>query len=492
MSTINAQNISDALLYSEDEIHGTARFRALSGAFGALGGDMSAVSVNPAGSAIFNSSHASISLSIKNTDNEVNYINGFNSSSNSDVDLNQAGASIVLKNTNQSSNWNKIVISFAYDRTSNYEEDWLAFGINSNSIDSYFLANAQGKRLDEISAFPDETYSEAYADIGAIYGYEHQQAFLGYESYILEPVDNTDDNTFYTSNIAPGTFNQDFSYTSNGYNGKFSINFATQYKDNLYLGLNLNSHFIDFDRITYFYESNSNAGSLVNEVGFENILSTIGNGFSFQLGAITKLNENLRLGLTYNSPVWLTISDETSQYISTLRDEAGTLISQTIDPQIINIFDDYKLQTASKLTGSLAYIFGKKGFISFDYSRRDFSNTKFKPTSDLYFSFQNNLIEDNLKTAASYRIGGEYRVDELSFRGGYRMEESPYENNSAIGDLKGYSLGIGYNFGNTRLDLTYDTFERERNYQLFDVGLTDAANVNTDNSNFTLSLSFNL
>ena len=35
--TIKAQDISDALRYSQDEIQGTARFRALSGAFGALG-----------------------------------------------------------------------------------------------------------------------------------------------------------------------------------------------------------------------------------------------------------------------------------------------------------------------------------------------------------------------------------------------------------------------------------------------------------------------
>ena len=48
------QNISDAVRYSTETTLGTARFKSMSGAFGALGGDMSAVSVNPAGSAIFN------------------------------------------------------------------------------------------------------------------------------------------------------------------------------------------------------------------------------------------------------------------------------------------------------------------------------------------------------------------------------------------------------------------------------------------------------
>jgi len=53
MSFMYGQDISDALRYSQDEIQGSARFRALSGAFGALGGDLSAVSLNPAGSASF-------------------------------------------------------------------------------------------------------------------------------------------------------------------------------------------------------------------------------------------------------------------------------------------------------------------------------------------------------------------------------------------------------------------------------------------------------
>jgi hypothetical protein len=53
------QNTSDAIRYSTGETEGTARFKSMSGAFGALGGDMSAVSINPAGSAVFNLSHGS-------------------------------------------------------------------------------------------------------------------------------------------------------------------------------------------------------------------------------------------------------------------------------------------------------------------------------------------------------------------------------------------------------------------------------------------------
>ena len=60
-----AQDITDAVRYGIDHIQGTARFHSLGGAFGALGGDLSAVNVNPAGSAIFSNSYVSGTLSSK-------------------------------------------------------------------------------------------------------------------------------------------------------------------------------------------------------------------------------------------------------------------------------------------------------------------------------------------------------------------------------------------------------------------------------------------
>ena len=44
------------ILFSQNDNNGSARYTAMSGAFGALGGDVSAINVNPAGIAVFNSS----------------------------------------------------------------------------------------------------------------------------------------------------------------------------------------------------------------------------------------------------------------------------------------------------------------------------------------------------------------------------------------------------------------------------------------------------
>src|SRR5687768_5505014 len=48
-----AQNEVDALRYSQLTFGGSARFMGMSGAFGALGGDISSLSFNPAGIAVY-------------------------------------------------------------------------------------------------------------------------------------------------------------------------------------------------------------------------------------------------------------------------------------------------------------------------------------------------------------------------------------------------------------------------------------------------------
>ncbi|WP_299889176.1 OmpP1/FadL family transporter [uncultured Lacinutrix sp.] len=498
MPTIYAQDINDALRYSSGEITGTARFRALSGAFGALGGDLSAVNINPASSSVFANSNASFTLGSLNIDNDVSFFEGRNSNSESDIKLQQGGGAFVFKNRNENSKWKKFALSIAYDNTRNYEDNWFAKGTNGtdtsngNSIGDYFLNITQGLRLDEISALPGETVSQAYSEIGNIFGYTNQQAFLGYDSFILEPDTPDDDNTSYTSNIANGKFSQEYSLNSTGYNGKVAFNASALYGDNFYFGLNLNSHFLNYERSTFLFEENDNTGSLVNQVGFENNISVNGSGFSFQIGTIFKVAQGLRLGLTYDSPTWMTIEEETTQYIETVRNEGGTDILRVLDPQVLNVFPQYKLQSPGKITGSLAYIFGTNGLINFDYSRKDYSNIKFKPTSDAYFSDQNLIINNNLKAASTYKVGGEYKIKRFSLRGGYRFEESPYKNETTIGDLRGYSLGLGYKFGNTTIDLTYDQSKQSRNHQLFNTGLVDAVTIDNVNSNITLSLGFQL
>mgnify|MGYP003324870115 FL=1 len=283
------------------------------------------------------------------------------------------GGVINFENVDGENKWKKISIGVSYNQSKNNFNEFSIFNANNNnSIDSYFLNNAEGLRLDQISAFEGESISNAYVDIGNTYGYAHQQAFLGYESFIIDPLEFNDNNSSYISNVPSGTFNQSYRSISRGYNGKLSFNAGFQYRDNIYFGLNLNSHFVDYDNYTILNETNSNGESgqfRINEIYFENRLSTFGEGFSAQLGIITKLSDVIRFGFTYDSPTWYTISEETSQYLETsMIDEDDNISLLITNPNAINIYEDYTLKTPSKISASTAFVFKNLGLFSFDFS----------------------------------------------------------------------------------------------------------------------------
>ena len=499
-SVVFSQNISDALNYADNSYQGTARFNSMSGAFGALGGDLSSIAVNPAGSAVLNNGHFSISFGSDTKTGEASILNSENNFDKKNITLNQIGGVINFKNLEGNSKWKKISLGISYNQSKNNFNEFSVFNFsNNNSVDSYFLNNAEGLRLDQISAFENESITDAYIDIGNVYGYSHQQAFLGYESFIIDPVEFDDGNSSYYSNVPDGVFNQSYRSISRGYNGKLSFNAAFQYENNLYFGFNLNSHFIDFDNYTILNETNSNgdAGQFrINGIYFENRLSTFGEGFSAQFGLISKVSEVVRLGFSYDSPTWYTISEQTSQYLETsMIDEDDNLSILITNPNAINIYEDYTLQLPSKLTASTAFVFKDFGLFSFDYSRRDFSSIKFKPTNDIHFSNLNQQISVGLKDVNTFRFGTEILADRISFRGGYMIEDSPYKSSTESEfenidmSSNGFSLGIGYKLNNTIIDLSFVRIESSKYKKLYDTGLTDRINLDAKNTTFTISVS---
>jgi len=484
----SAQNMNDVLRFSNENLQGTARFQGMSGAFGALGGDLSAINVNPAGSAVFNNGLITISGTHYEMDNLANYFGTLSSVKTNDLDVNQFGGVFVFKSTGNS-DWKKMAIAINYDIVQNFDDEFNIQGSSNQGIDNYFLSFAQGVPFGSILLQDGEYIEDGYLDIGSSQGFGDQQAFLGYYGGVLDPEDQDEATTAYNSNTLYNNVNHDFLRLTSGYNSKFTFNLASQYQDNLYLGASLNFHTVFYDQIDEFRESGYDSSSPIQNTDFSNFLHTEGSGFSFSLGAIAKLNQNVRLGGSYQSPTWYRLTDDFSQKInSDLADDDINFINFGI----VNLFEAYTIKTPGKLTGSMALIFGREGLLSFDYGYQDMSQAELRPTSDSSFTTINSEIANNLGAVSSFRLGGEYRVDQLSLRAGYRFEQSPYSDGNNIGDLTGYSGGIGYNFGGSKLDLAVNRTEQDYNMQLFDTGITTPALINKINTNVTLSYTMSL
>lgn len=473
----------DALRYAIENLTGSARFRSMGGAFGAVGGDLSSINQNPAGSIFFNNNYATFTGSVYNSRNTSRYFGTTSKENDSSIDLNQAGVVFVFKNNNTKNDWQKFTIALNYENNNNFNNNIYSEGTNpNNSIDKYFLRFANG--LPQEGGITLGTLkNEDFGDLN----FSAQQALLGYNAYIFNPVSNTDTNSLYVSNVPTNTNFQQQNYTiTTGYDGKFTANFATSFKDRLFIGINLNYHYTDIIKTTSVYESyNTLDPTTLQAVQFDTETHTLGSGYAFNLGAIVKATESLRVGMAYQSPTWYRLADEQRQAV-VATNSGSTFV---FNPGITMIYDSYTIQTPGKWTGSVAYVFGKKGLLSADVSTKDYSTTKFRPQND--YAGINSFMNSALSNAIEVRLGGEYKYKEYSFRAGYRFDESPYKVDQAFGDLTGYSGGLGYTFGDSRIDLAYSYDHRNFNYTFLSSGLTDPARVSRYNNTVTVSYSMN-
>lgn len=474
--------ISDALRYSVENLNGTARFRAMGGAFGAVGGDLSAMNLNPAGTSMFNHNQATISVSSFNRKNTASYFGTSFSTNDSTLDINQLGAVFVFNDKEAKSGWNKLALGLNYENAANLDDFIVSEGVNPyNSMDAYFLQYANSR-----------SGSVAGLDYGNV-DFVDQQALLGYNSYMIE-YDGTGD--FYYTNVPPGgNYYHKNSIQAKGYNGKFTANLSGAYEDKLYVGMNLNFHFTDYVRTTSLYESNNNpifsSGTTILASRFDNELYTYGNGFSMNFGAIYKASQKVRLGFAYETPTWYRLNDELTQGIATASTDGTNDYNDSYYPNITNIYPTYKIQTPSKLTGSATVIFSKNGLISVDYIAKNYSNTQFKPTNDSYYAGINSHMKNVLDNNYELRVGGEYKIKNWSLRGGYRFEQSPFKVDLPMGDLTAYSTGFGYNFGTSKIDVSYTNEHRNRTEALITSGLNDPARIKNYNNNVTVTYVIN-
>jgi hypothetical protein len=99
------------ILFSKDDNYGTARFEAMSGAFGALGGDISSLGINPAGASVAKKSVFSATLSNRNTEFSSMYYGNTTNTQDNYLDISQAGG-ILSFDTAYNSEWNRFALSF--------------------------------------------------------------------------------------------------------------------------------------------------------------------------------------------------------------------------------------------------------------------------------------------------------------------------------------------------------------------------------------------
>jgi long-subunit fatty acid transport protein len=434
------------ILFSQNDGNGSARFVAMGGAFGALGGDVTALAVNPAGVSVFKGSHASIAFQSRSTDYMTNYYGNTVTTQDEYFRLSSAGAVFSFEETN-SNDWSRV-----------------SFGVNYRILvdfDNTFLASGNSG-FATFDTFP----LDADPDNPIIYGIAENQNFIN----------------SYTGDVS-----------------ELNLAFGGVFQDNLHVGFGINFQDLNFAQRATLREANNDGNGNTLDARFYQENFTTGTGFNFSAGFIYKVNKSFRIGASYQSPTWFTELIEDSNIVNNDGFFGDTEIIVSND----NIIYDntaggflptqsllYRLRTPSQITLSSAIIFGKTGLLSFDFISRNFQGLNLSGDD---FTNENLFFDDSLRRTNSFNVGTEWRFNRLSLRGGYRYQQSPDANAIDSDNLQSYSAGLGYNFGTVKINLAYSNNNRTGLYNFYpQFPQVDAAEIDIDNTMVTLGIAVSL
>lgn len=472
-AAVTGQNLVDALRYSDYRIQGTARSSAMGNAFGALGGDFSSLSINPAGLGVYRSSEYVFTPTLGKTNVDATYLGYITNESKYTIGLSNVGYVANLGNgNNHGGSMVNINLGFGYNRLNNFNVKKMVEASNANST-----------LLDEFTA-------NANADIWSDY-YEE----LAWDTDLLIQDEETGE---YFNDIADAGYGQGQrkSFSQKGNIDEYLISMAANFNHKFYLGVLVGIHSVNFKETTnlFEYDTDDNIIPYFNNYNFNTYLNTTGTGVNVKVGAIFKPIDALRIGAAVHSPTFYRMNERFDNTMTSyITFEDGSEEFKAYSP----LGDyDYNLETPMKAVLSAALVLGKSAILSADYEYVDYSTIKFGDGGDGYDYYDENQdIKAAYKAVGNIRAGAELRLSpEFSIRGGYEYFPSPYnsrafnaDHNSRISN-SAISGGLGFRQGGFFFDLAYKHFMDENYTELYSG--SNLANYDISKDHLIMTLGF--
>lgn len=437
----NAQSDVDALRFSMNQLPTTARSLGSGGAFGALGADLSAGVINPAGFGVYRSNQFVLSGAMLNSKTETDYLGS--STNDNEFNLNIPNIGLVFSKKNfkgrkpVEEGWIYTNFSLGMNRTNSFSGITNYSGVNGNtSMLDYFAQRAQGLSTSAIGA-TDNEFDFGFNDIEV----------MAWEAFLI---DSVADRT-YGAAIDPNgrDITQKHIVSTSGSTNEYHFALAANYSNKFYLGGGLTVSSVRYEETDKFREIDDiSGGSIWDQWMLERNLETRGVGVSGRLGLIIKPVQWLRAGLSLQTPTILNLKDRYYDDLYATLDDGSDFHYETKDGEF-----DYKVVTPLKSTVSAAAVLGKKGFVSTDIEFVDYSTMRLRPTEDA-FEVANDLIRSKYANTVNFRLGGEYVWEMYRFRAGYAHYGSPFSSAAETTMDRNYlTAGIGIRDDNWALDL---------------------------------------
>lgn len=447
-----AQNELDALRFSRTEWSGTARFIGAGGAFGAVGADFSALSTNPASIGLFKKTEISFTPLVLN-------ISHVNSDYNDEL----------TPTTSMSSTVSNLGIVFAWDAASNSKWKKGQFGIGYNQIMNFANKFAIEGRSN------GSTMGQAFAQAanGSLYDDLSDEGYFAYQSYIIDPLNNTTDNDQYVPAYLGKDLKQMTSVHTSGRINELTFSFGGNYNDKFFVGATLGVPFLSYtENRTYEEIDDQNIVDHFNSFTINDKLMVSSTGINLKLGILYQPVSFLRFGAAFHTPTYF------GNMHDILEREMVSFGDTTLNVSYTNDYN-YQLITPARVMANVAFLILKRGFISADYEFTDYSKSEMGSwgSNTYLFKDENKAIRDSYQATHTIRVGGEvYLTKNVLFRAGYAYTSSPYQDNINDASLKVGSVGLGYRTNSFFVDVAYQYKTSKQNYWFFNPDMVNPVN----------------
>jgi|LAHT01.1.fsa_nt_gb hypothetical protein len=451
------QNMDDALRYSRLFYQGTARFNGMSGAFTALGGDVSAIGLNPAAAGVFRSTEVSITPAVFFRDLNTDW-NGYGSDdSYSGLTLGQAGLVSSFR-TGSGKGLTNLNLAYTFNRTNNYYRNAVIDGISNNSSMADFWAlQATGYRTGELGG----------------------TAFMAYDTYLIDTLPNYLDEyasifSYYGETYPEYGQKLKRVIDNSGYSNEHTIALGASLGDKVYLGAGFGITNVSYTGHYSHLESDDaqNTFDFVNFTYTDHFKAT-GSGWNFKLGAIVRPFESLRIGVGFTTPTIYTIDEVFYNSLSVKLDNDTPADPSDDANPVVNNEDmtyRYRVTTPYHLNAGIAYQIGNFGLISADYEFIDYATARLSKGADGYnFETENEDLASEVGATGNLRLGAEARLGPLYLRGGYSHHGSAFTEGTLNEDASsnGYSAGLGYRQDNFYIDVAMVWLNSYESYMMY-------------------------
>ena len=240
---LSAQSTYEAVRLFDTELSGTARFVGMGGAMSALGGDLSVMSTNPAGTAVYRTGDVSLSANVSFLDISSKYNGNSVESSKTNVTVDNIG--MVFVNNIDDGALKFVNFGINYKQRKNLSREFSMMGF-SNGFSQMF------QMRDMYDAAPFDVNNMYYTDYTSL---QHSWlALLAADGLLLTKYGDKDVDL---SVFPDDMHSQIYDSEESGGIDEIDINFSLNIDDRLYLGATLSTHHVDYGRYSYYGEDDS-------------------------------------------------------------------------------------------------------------------------------------------------------------------------------------------------------------------------------------------